>query len=45
MKTVIVLPDMGKKGGTDAECLLTVGGDTTLLNTFGKAFRSGIGPQ
>lgn len=45
MKTVIELPDMEKKGGTDAECLLTVTGDTTLLNTFDKAFRSGIGPQ
>lgn len=45
MKTVIELPDMEKKGGTDAECLLTVTGDTALLNTFDKAFRSGIGPQ
>ena len=45
MKTVIELPDMEKKSGTDAECLLTVTGDTALLNTFDKAFRSGIGPQ
>ena len=45
MKTVIELPNMEKKGGTDAECLLTVTGDTALLNTFDKAFRSGIGPH
>lgn len=45
MKTVIELPDMEKKSDTDAECLLTVTGDTALLNTFDKAFRSGIGPQ
>lgn len=27
------------------ECLLTVSGDTALLNTFDKVFRSGYGPQ
>lgn len=45
MKTVIEQPDMKKAGSTDAACLLTVAGDTVLLNTFDKAFRSGIGPQ
>ena len=30
---------------TAAECLLTVAGGAALLNTFDKAFRSGIGPQ